>query len=137
MAVVHLGRKRFSALLAIGIDGYAIRLLQTLPPTPDGSEVWADAVEADFSGYAAMTWDSEPPATLNAAFKGVTPVVLVSFTHDGGPTANSVLGWAVTYAAEGGPELQAWGEFDDPQDMTDLGDEINLRLKLTLTQDDT
>lgn len=74
--------------------------------------VLADLAEADFSGYEAQ--DLVPFGPPEDAGDGVarSQVVSTVFAHDGGPVANTVYGYYVTYEPPTGTQL-LWVGTDD------------------------
>lgn len=62
----------------------------------DAETVLSDLTEADFSGYAsqAITWSTT--YTDPASGPGASDISTLTFSHNGGGTANTVYGWYMT-----------------------------------------
>jgi hypothetical protein len=97
--------------------------------TLDGSTELSDLTPADFSGVEetdpALVF--APSTTAGGKAKSFAPSL--TFTHDGGPTANTIHGYAVVY---NGAEY-LWGEkFATSKSMALAGDSITITPVLPL-----
>src|SRR5262245_57908875 len=84
------GRKQ----MELAIQGWhtlALRLFKNSPTLGDAT-VFADFTEANFSGYSASatSWGSQ---TIDGSGNAVNSATAITFSHNGGPTSNTVQGW--------------------------------------------
>lgn len=91
--------------------------------TPTTSSVYADFTEADFSGYAQQPPVFGTPATIDGNGNAKSDAPALTYTHNGGATANNVYGYYVVDTT--GPEL-LWAErfASAPLSFAALGDNV-------------
>lgn len=97
--------------------------------TPLYTDTAADYTEADFSGYGAyqaLAWGS---AFVNGSNEGEIDATALTWTHNGGGTANTVYG---VYITDGANALMYAERFAAPVSMSANGDKITYTAKSTM-----
>lgn len=97
MAVVYPHQARLMDLerLMNGDPTVWIMLFKADPGNPPPIDVvFGDLVEADFSGYSAISVSPGSAPVINGDDNAETIFDLAQFEHDGGGTDNDVYGWA-------------------------------------------
>jgi len=96
--IVEEGRKLTldGWLTAVGAQLRVI--LFTAPTSIDEETELSDLTEADFSGYSRET-PSFPASTINGNGNALSAGSTVTFTHSGGGTDNTIVGWALIHEA--------------------------------------
>ena len=96
--------------------------------TPVNSSTYADFTEADFSGYAGYASLSWGAAFINGSTQGEIDATQVTWTHNGGGTANTVYG---IYITDGSNNLMYAERFSAPISMSTSGNAIPYTAKTT------
>lgn len=107
-------------------------VLFTAPTSFTRATVHGDLTLATFSGYTseALTLSS---VSINGDGKAEMTGDQVTFAHDGGGTANTVYGYAVTRYID---SKLFWIElFEAPKEMAEEGDVIKITPRFTLTDE--
>lgn len=123
------------------VAGGALHLVkESFNPTDLTTLAEMDAIEADYSGYAAKTiaaWGASytPPEGGAAIRSGEQQFNFVPETPPTPDVTNLIYGWYYTLASEVGPpavpvRLFVVGTFDNPQPMSALGDATFVNIQL-------
>lgn len=117
---------------AVGMTNVRLRLYKAISPALSQDTVYADFTIANFSGYADVTPAMGAASTVSHKGKIVDGSVR-NFTHNGGGTSNTVLGY---YVVDTGTSKVLWAEaFSSSQSMANNGDNIAITLALTLNSE--
>lgn len=96
--------------------------------TPDQNTVLADLTQATFSGYAASVCNFGA-ATIVSHKGKIVGTAPLTFTHNGGGTANTIYGYYVKITTTS--DLIYVERFSASQLMTNNGDQIGITLSFT------
>ena len=117
------GEKRILDFLTAGMSRACMLFKNNY--TPVAASVFADFTDADFSGYsaggAALSYAA---ATTNGGGQSQSLATQVSFSHNGGGTANDIYGYAI-YDSVSSKILKA-ERFDTLINMAASGDVIKI-----------
>lgn len=131
--VPDVGKVRLLDMLVDGdgFSGVRCRLYKNSVTISDAT-VLGDFTEANFSGYSQST-PSFGSASIVSGKGKIIEGSFETFIHNGGGTSNSVYGYYVVDSAT--PEL-LWAEaFPSPISVANNGDEIDIKLALTMTNE--
>lgn len=98
--------------------------------TPDRDTVYSDLDLCDYSGYSPIAIPSWGTVAINGDGNAQSTAGSVSFTHDGGATANNVYGWALVIDTD--DVISLIDRFPGaPLVMADVPDEIIVTVRKT------
>lgn len=124
------GEVRLLQVIKDGGGVFTLRLLKdNMSPTQDTEIGDFTGKEATFSGYAAGTITWATPTI--AAHKGSMSGSAITFTHNGGATANTIYGYYITEAGGRSAEVISVEIFDASKLMSASGDLITITPKIT------
>lgn len=99
---------------------------------PTEADVVGDYTEANFSGYPGAVSPTWGTPFVNGSNKGEVDATLITYTHNGGGTANTVYG---VYVVDGAGVLVYAERFPAPYTMGSNGDTFPYTPKVTAVHD--
>lgn len=116
-------------------DPVKVRLAKN-NPTLSPATVLGDFTEADFSGYAAQNATPLSAPVVLPGGKVMSQSLLLTFSHNGGPTGNTISVYYATLETGAGSKL-LWADKvgSAPKVMHNVGDKIEFSLEVLETQE--
>lgn len=110
------------------LDNAELRLFKSdFTPAPQMDLATLDAIEADYTGYAAVVVDHVGNAWDNDGLEGVMSFQAGHFQPSGGATANTIYGWYLVGQGTGlQDQLLAVELLPMPVEMNDVADAIDI-----------